>query len=266
MTLAVNIGNTRITLGLFDGSRLVYKTELTSDIRRCADEYTVLFSSTFALGGYDFSGIGSVIISSVVPPLSEEIAGAAGKLTGCRPVFLGAGVKTGLNIKIDHHTQLGADIVAYTVAAGCICSPPFVAVDISDATTFSAVNKSGELCGVIIAAGLRMSLDALSSGAAELPYVTLAPPKNLLGKNTTDSLNSGTIYGHACMTDGIIDRICEEFNSEKVNIIATGHYAGLCLPFCRHKIEYDPCLILKGLNEINRLNTIHHVQKRYNQP
>lgn len=264
MTLAVNIGNTRITFGLFDGERLVCSTTLTSDIRRCGDEYSVLIDSAFRLGGRDLTEVDGVIISSVVPPLSYVLASAAEKLTGCRSLFVGAGIKTGLDIKIDHHTQLGADIVADTVAACNVCAPPFVVIDMSDATTFTAVNESGELCGVIIAAGLRMSLDALSANTAELPYTSPSAPKIFLGKNTSDSMNSGAIYGHACMTDGIIDRICEEFNSERVNIIATGYYADMCLPCCKHNIEYDPSLTLKGLYKIHSINL--HAQKRYNQP
>jgi type III pantothenate kinase len=264
MTLTVNIGNTRITFGLFDGERLIYSTTLTSDIRRCGDEYAVLIDGAFRLGNCDLSATDGIIISSVVPPLSYVLASAAEKLTGCRSIFVGTGIKTGLDIKIDHHTQLGADIVANTVAACAACIPPLIVIDISDATTFTAVNKNGELCGVIIAAGLRMSLDALSANTAELPYTSPAPSKTFLGKNTSDSMNSGAIYGHACMTDGIIDRISEEFNSERVNIIATGYYADLCLPCCMHSIEYDPSLTLKGLYKIYSIN--QHTQKRYNQP
>ncbi|MHB1151709.1 MAG: type III pantothenate kinase [Eubacteriales bacterium] len=264
MTLAVNIGNTRITFGLFDSDELIFSTALTSDIRRCINEYAVLTDSAFRLGKSDLSMTDSVIISSVVPPLSKVIASAIEILTGYPPVFVEAGIKTGLDIKIDHHTQLGADIVANTAAAFNICQPPFTVIDISDATTFSAVNKNGELCGVVIAAGLCMSLNALTANTAELPFVYPIPPKSFFGKNTADSMISGAVYGHACIIDGIIDKICVEFNSKQVNIIATGFNADLCLPYCRHSIDYDSALTLRGLNKIQGINSRN--QKRYNQP
>lgn len=264
MTLAVNIGNSRIAFGLFEDDRYLFSTILTSDVRRCDNEYAVMADNAFRIGRQDLSKIENVIISSVVPPLSNVLDSALKILTGCRSVFVEAGIKTGLDIKIDHHTQLGADIVANTAAAFDLCRPPFVVIDISDATTFTAVNKGSELCGVIIAAGLYMSLDALTANSSELPSICPAVPKSVLGKNTVDSMNSGAIYGHACMIDGLLDKICVEFESERSDIIATGFNAALCLPYCRHNIHYEETLTLKGLNKIQKINA--KAQKRYIQP
>ncbi len=264
MVFTANIGNTRVTMGLFEDDRLLYSTVLTADTRRCMEEYTLLIEHAFRWSNADLSKIESIILSSVVPSLTGVIASAVRVLINCEPVIVGAGIKTGLDIKIDQHTQLGADIVANTVAAKEIIQPPFAVIDISDATTITAVNQKSELSGVIITAGLRMSLDSLSANAAELPYVSLSPPKFLFGKNTADSMISGAIFGHAGMIDSLSEKISIEFNSEKVNFIATGFHASVCLPYCKHHIEYDPALTLKGLNKINAIHS--RIQKRYIQP
>jgi type III pantothenate kinase len=269
MTLAVNIGNSRITFGLFDRDKLIYDTALTSDIRRCSNEYAVLIDSVFKSRGneIDISKTENIIISSVVPALTAVIAAAIQSLTGQKPLCVEAGIKTGLDIKIDYHTQLGADIVSNTSAAFDIYKPPFAVIDLGDATTFTAVNKNNELCGVIISAGLRMSLDALALNTSELPQIYPAEPKSVLGKNTVDSMNSGAVFGHACMIDGIIDKISMELNTGELNIIATGFWADICLPYCKHDMKSEPLLTFKGLYKIfNHNYRNYRAYKRYNQP
>ena len=144
--------------------------------------------------------------------------------------------------------------MANTVAASAVYKAPFIIIDLDTATTFTAVNSNGELCGVIILPGVRTALDALSASAAELPYISIDTPKALLGTNTVDSMNSGIVYGTASMLDGLIDRIVKEFGTEEINIIVTGVLANNLIPYCKHKMSYEPNLVLQGLYLIYKRN------------
>jgi len=221
---------------------------------RCADEYAVMLSNIFAMQKVSASDFSGAIIASVVPPITGIAASAVTMLTGCQPLFVGPGIRTGLDIKIDRHSELGADIVANTVGAISMWEPPFVILDMGTATTLTAVNAAGELCGVVICPGMRISLDALSAGAAELPYIPLTAPKNLIGKNTSESMRSGIIYGTVCMTEGLIKGMAGEMGAEELKIIATGGLAPAVTPYFSANVIGAPDLILDGLNILYRLN------------
>ena len=204
--------------------------------------------------GFNTENISGAIIASVVPPLTKTIGEAITSLFGVKPILVGPGINTGLNIKIDNHSQLGADFVANTVAASSLYMKPLVIIDMGTATTLTAVNVKGELSGVLILPGVRLSLDALSNSAAELPYISFEKPKDLFGTNTVDAMNSGIIYGSACTLDGLIDRICEKFETEDINVVATGGLAKLITPYMKHSVVYSPDLIFKGLHLIYNMN------------
>lgn len=259
MVFAADIGNSSITFAVFDkDSRLVFRSDLATAITRYEDEYVILIRSIFEMNGFSENVIDSAIISSVVPPLSNVVGNAISKLFGCKPLFVGPGIKTGLDIKIDNHTQLGADLVANTVAASSLYSKPFVVIDMGTATTLTVVNSNSELCGVIIIPGIQIALSALSENAAELPFISLEAPKSLLGKNTIDAMNCGIVYGSACMLDGLIERLCEDFKPEPINSIITGDFAGAVIPYCRHKFIYSPNLVLDGLFLLYKMNQRKH--------
>ena len=256
MVFVSDISNSSITLALFESDgKLVFRSDISSDTGKSEDEYFILLKSIFKLYETDPATIEGAIISSVVPPLTNAVRNAVESLVNCKPLVVGPGIKTGLDIKIDHHAQLGSDLVANTVAALALYKKPFTIIDLDDtATTFTAVNMAGELCGVIILPGVRISLDALSASAAELPYISLVSPKSLLGTNTVDSMNSGVIYGSASMLDGLIHRLSEEFSITEMNIIATGGLASYIIPYCSHEITYNPDLVLEGLFLIYKRN------------
>ena len=256
MVFVSNLSNSSITLAVFESDgKLVFRSDISSDRGKSEEEYFILLKSIFSLYDTEPSAIEGAIISSVVPPLSNVFSSTVERLAGCKPLFVGPGIKTGLDIKIDHHAQLGSDLVANTVAALALYKKPFTIINMDDtATTFTAVNKAGELCGVIILPGVRISLDALSASAAELPYISLVSPKSLLGTNTVDSMNSGLIYGTASMLDGLIHQLSEEFSVTEMNIIATGGLAEYIIPYCSHEIMYNPDLILEGLFRIYKRN------------
>lgn len=248
MLFAVDIGNSSIDFGVFDeGGDLLVKSKMSAVGTKCTDEYAVIISGILRLHGIGAEKITKGILSSVVPPLTRTVSSAIKRLFGFVPIEVGPGIKTGLNIRIDSQAQLGADLVANSVAAISRFSPPLVIIDIGTATTFTAINREGVLEGVIIAPGVRMSLDALSSDASELPDVSISLPKRLIAKNTNDSMNVGVIYGHAFMIDGFIDKLGRELGEGTSAVVATGGLADTVLPFCSHRMEYVPDLTLSGL-------------------
>jgi len=259
MVFAAGLNNSGIALAVFDtDGRLMFRSNISADGNRCEDEYLLQLKSIFSLYGVDPGKAEGAIISSVVPPLTNVFSSAAARLLGCRPMLVGPGIKTGLDIKIDHHSQLGSDLVANTVAASALYPKPFIIIDMGTATTFTMVNAKSELCGVIILPGVRIALDALSAKAAELPYISLDSPKALLGTNTVDAMNSGIIYGTASMLDGLIDRLTDEFNDTGLSVVVTGELANHIIPYCRHKMTYAPNLLLEGLYMLYRRNQKKH--------
>jgi len=258
MLFVCDIGNTNIFFGVFDRDTMVFDSKITTSSEKSADEYAILISGIFAMYHVELSSIDGAVISSVVRPLNTMMSRCIEKLMYVKPMLVGPGVKTGLNIKTDIPSQMGADIVANAVAATSLVKGPVVILDLGTATTFTAINENGELCGVVICPGVRSSLNALSAEAAELPRISLESPRSLLGKNTTDSMMSGIIYGSAGMIDGLLRRIAEEWNIMELAVIATGGLADTILPYCRGpvKIQNEPKLTLLGLKRIYHLN--HH--------
>ncbi len=264
MLLACSIENANVSIGVFDGDRLVLDARLATVRERTADEYAILLSGIFAMNQLTPAAVDAAILASVVRPLSMTISRAIEQLTGVRPLQVGPGLKTGLNIKTDIPSQLGADIVANAVAAITLAAGPLVFIDFGTATTLTAINEKGELCGVLICPGLRTGLDALSSRAAELPAVALETPRALLGRNTIESMTSGVVLGHAAMVDGLLDRIAADWGhgdpaDPPLTVIATGELAERVIPHCRsrHRIEAVSGLSLLGLKRIHQLNQRH---------
>jgi len=259
MLFCCDIGNTDISFGVFDGDAMVFDSKIAASYEKSVDEYAILISGVFAMYHVALSAIDGAIISSVVRPLTSTMSRAIEKLMQVKSLLVGPGVKTGLNIKTDIPSQMGADIVANAVAATSLAAGPLVFIDLGTATTLTAINDNGELCGVLITPGVRSSLDALSAQAADLPCISLDSPRTLLGKNTIVSMVSGTVYGYASMIDGLLDRIANEWNTEKLTVIATGGLAEKILPYCRsrHHIQCEPDLTLLGLKKIYQLNARH---------
>lgn len=254
MLIAVDIGNTSISVGVFDGDRLVFKSKLSAAIHRSADEYSVLLLGILKKNNIDISSIDASILLSVVPSLTHTVSQTLCDF-GVKPIVVGAGIKTGLNIRTDMPGVLGADIVAETVAASQICKAPLIVIDLGTATTLTVINEKNELCGCIIAPGVKISFDALAETCALLTDISLSKPKVLLGKNTADSINSGVVLGNAMMLDGFINKIRNEYGfGEAMNVIATGGLAQLIVPLCENEVRYEPNLTLDGLNYLYKIN------------
>lgn len=253
MLLTIDIGNTNITLGAYEGEKLQMLARMATDNRRTEDQYAVELRDILDINGVQAAAIDGAIISSVVPHVGAVMRQAAAKLCGVAPLVLGPGVKTGLNIKIDNPAQLGADLAAGAVAALAICPPPCIIVDLGTATTISVLDKEGAFLGGAIAAGIGITLDALSSRTAQLPAIHIEAPKKVIGSNTVDCMKSGLVLGAAAMVDGMIDRIDEELG-EEASVIATGGLAREVVAVCRRQIRLEENLLLEGLRLIYEKN------------
>lgn len=254
MIIAIDIGNTGIAFGFYKNDSICHHCKISSTPHKSKDEYVMILNTLCMQKKIDTADVEGCVISSVVPPLTEQIRQAVEEIFSCKPLIITHGVKTGLNIRIDIQTQLGSDIVASTVAAASVLPKPYAVIDLGTATTISTVNDSGELIGVIIIPGARLAVDALSASAAELPYISLVAPKSLLGKNTKDSMLSGCIYGTASMLDGIIERLKKELETDNLSVIACGGLAEKIVPFCHTDISINQYLTLDGLIQLYRLN------------
>ncbi len=253
MLLTVDIGNSNITLGAYDGNILTFTARLATSVSKTADQYAVEVRDILSLYHIDPDEIEDCIISSVVPAVGTALSGAVSKLFHIVPMMLGPGVKTGLNIKIDNPAQLGADLVAGAVGALDAYEMPCIIIDMGTATTLSVLNRSGTFLGGTIAAGIRLTLKALCENTSMLPAVPLEAPASVIGTNTVASMQAGLLYGTAAMLDGLIDRAEEELG-EKATVVATGGLSKDVISLCRHSILYHENLLLDGLRLIYEKN------------
>ncbi len=253
MLICFDIGNTNITMGGYVDNELVFTARLATDSRRTSDQYAIEIRSLLHIYRIERREITDAAICSVVPTVGNAIARAINQLFGLEPMILGPGVKTGLNIKIDNPAQLGADLAAGAVGALAKYPFPCVIIDLGTATTISVIGKNGEFLGGAIAAGVKLTLDALSSKTAQLPVVGLEAPNKVIGSNTVDCMKSGLIIGAASMIDGMITRIERELGCQ-TTVIATGGLSPTVVNFCDHKITVDDNLLLDGLRIIYNKN------------
>lgn len=254
MILAIDIGNTNIVIGCFEGNSIKFTERLSTNQKATELEYAILFKNVLEIYSVDFTKIEGGIISSVVPSITNVIKNAVNKLTKNEILIVGPGTKTGLSILTDNPAQVGADLVVGAVA--CINEYPLPAIifDMGTATTISVVDKNKSFLGTVIMPGIKVSLNSLVGGTSQLPKISLEPPKNVIGKNTVDSMKSGIIYSNTAMMDGMIDRIEAEMG-EKMTVVATGGLAATIVPLCSHKnIILDDELLLKGLAVIYNKN------------
>jgi type III pantothenate kinase len=217
-----------------------------TDISRTEDEYAAGLKQILGLDGIDAGLFNGAIISSVVPPLTDCMKSAVMRITGIEALVVGAGMKTGLNIKIDDPGQLGSDLVASAVAAAESYELPVIIFDMGTATTIGLVDKGSNFMGGAIFPGVAASMNALVSATAQLPKVPLEAPVKCISTNTIDCMKSGAIFGTASMMDGMIDRIEAELGAA-TRVVATGGLAGRIIPYCRHTVMHDADLLLRGL-------------------
>lgn len=254
MILALDIGNTNITIGVYDGNELKFVSRMATDRSRMEDQYAIELRDILDIYGVSISDIEGSIISSVVPPLTKAISRAIRRLTRSEPLNVGPGIKTGINIRINNPATLGADFVAGCVAVIEHHACPAIIFDLGTATTIAVLDKDGSMLGGCIMPGMGISLDALTSRTAQLPSISLEAPKKVIGTNTVDCMRSGLLYGTASMMDGMCDRIEEELG-EPCTIVATGGLARDVIGLCKRKIIFSDNLLLEGLRLLYERNT-----------
>ncbi|HKW97289.1 MAG TPA: type III pantothenate kinase [Bryobacteraceae bacterium] len=249
MLLALDVGNTNLTIGAFDGARLAAQWRLRTVHDQTADEWGILLRNLFALSGQDIAKIDGVIIASVVPSLDHSLAAMAPRYFGSEAMFVNPAIDTGLVIKIDNPSEVGADRVVNGVAAFQKYGGPCVVVDLGTAVNFDVVSAKGEYLGGVITAGIGISIAALSSKTARLPVVAFREPEKLIGANTVACLQSGFYYGSLGMIDGILERLVHELGPE-TKVVATGGQAGLIARRSKYVKQIDEHLTLEGLRLI----------------
>ena len=253
MVLAVDIGNSNVVIGCFEGDDIRLLERMSTNRNSTALEYAVLIKTVLELNGLEKVAFEGGIISSVVPAVTNMVKAAIEKLTGKPPLVVGPGLKTGLKIMIDNPAQLGSDRVADAVAAVSEYPCPLITIDMGTATTISVIDKNQNFIGGVIMPGLRISAESLSSRTSQLPQISLDPPKKAIGRNTIDCMRSGIVLGCAATIDGIVEKIEQELGYP-CTVISTGGHAGIVIPYCKRQIIVDEKLLLKGLMILYRKN------------
>ena len=253
MILAIDIGNTNIVVGCIDQEKTCFIERISTVRTKTELEYAVDIKTILDIYHIKGSEIEGGIISSVVPQITNIAKLAAEKILKKEVMVLGPGIKTGLNIMMDHPAQLGADLVANAVAGIALYPLPQIIVDMGTATTFSVVDEKHHYIGGMILPGVRISLDALTAQASQLSGISIEAPKRLIGKNTIECMKSGVLYSNAAAIDGIVERI-EEKLGQKTTVIATGGLAKKIVPHCKREVILDEDLLLKGLMIIYNKN------------
>src|SRR5947209_1742422 len=254
MLLAVDVGNTNVTLALFDGERLAADWRLTSRHEWTADEVAVELRQLFELRGFELGIVTGVVISSVVPTINPALVEASRRYLKCEPVMVGPGVKTSVRIRYDNPKDVGADRIANALAAYSKYGGPIVVIDFGTAVTYDAINAEGDYLGGAIAPGVEISLDALVSHTAMLRRVEPVAPDSVIGRNTVASIQSGLVWGFVAQVEGMVKRMVDELGGQ-ARVIATGGQASLVADLT-HVIEVtDPLLTLEGLRLIYAQNS-----------
>jgi type III pantothenate kinase len=253
MLLTVDVGNTQVALGMFNRHELVGHWRISTNPVATFDEARWQLVGILGADGFTQSDVRGVAISSVVPAMTAALRRVAPHLSSGPVVVVEPGVKTGMSIEIDNPREVGADRISNALAARERYGSPVVVVDFGTSTNFDVVGSDGAYIGGAIAPGLEISTNALISGTAALRMVEFSAPRSVIGRGTVEAIQSGSLYGHSGLVDGIVERIANEFD-EPVTRVATGGLASTIVPHCSSVDTVDPYLTLEGLRIIFELN------------
>lgn len=249
MLLVIDIGNTNITLGIYNEDQLIGTYRLTTKMERTSDEFGFMLVSFLSTSSIKPEDIHDIIISSVVPKINYSFTNAIKKYIHKEPIFIGPGIKTGIDIRIDTPSSLGADRLVDAAGAYYTYGGPCIVIDFGTATTYDVVTAKGEFIGGATAPGLGISANALSSQAAKLPEVEIQKPEKIIAKNTIKSMQAGTVYGYIGQTEYIIKKIKEEYGQD-LKVISTGGLGRVISNETDEIDIYDADLTFKGLKLI----------------
>ncbi|MBL4937100.1 type III pantothenate kinase [Clostridium sp. YIM B02515] len=253
MILVLDVGNTNIVLGVYEGKNLIADWRLATDHKRTADEYGVQVMQLFTQKKLELDKVEGVIVSSVVPNIMYTVEHMVRKYFNQTPLVVGPGIKTGINIKYDNPKEVGADRIVNAVAAHETYNRALIIIDFGTATTFCAVTKNGDYLGGTICPGIKISAEALFEKAAKLPRVELVKTPGVICKNTVTSMQAGILYGYTGSVDYIVEKMKKEmqdYGESEPLVIATGGLATLISKDSKHIDKVVPYLTLEGLRII----------------
>ncbi|WP_027725246.1 type III pantothenate kinase [Tuberibacillus calidus] len=252
MIFVCDVGNTNIVWGVFDGEALKYHWRVATNRERTEDEMAMLVKSLLTQADLDFTDFEGIIISSVVPSIMVTLERMCVKYFHLKPLIVGPGVKTGLNLKVDNAKEIGADRIVNAVAGIHFYQAPLIIVDFGTATTFCYIDEKGSYLGGAIAPGLTISTEALFEQASKLPRIEISRPEHVVGRNTVSAMQSGIVFGYVGLVEGIVKRMHKERGP--ATVIATGDLASLIAKETTAFDHVDPFLTLKGLYLIYKRN------------
>ena len=248
MLLVIDIGNSNIVMGTYEGKNLMKHWRISTDRQKTGDEYGMLINDLFRYQGVSIGDITDIIISSVVPPLIVPITKMCERYFKIHPLIVGPGIKTGIKLNYENPRAIGADRIVNVVGAYDLYGGPLIVIDIGTATTFDVVTENGDFFGGVIAPGITASAESLFSSTAKLPRIELVPPKNVIGRNTISCMQSGIIYGYVGQIDAIVTKIRAEMGDDwKAKVIATGGLARMIYKESKTIDKIDHFLTLSGL-------------------
>lgn len=253
MLLVLDVGNTNIGLGLFQGEGLLHHWRVATRREGTSDEYAILLRNLLEGVKAPLDAIDGVMMASVVPPLDGTLVEMVGSLLKVTPLTVGPGTKTGMPILYDNPREVGADRIVNAVATFAQYGGPAIVVDFGTATTFDAISARGEYLGGVIAPGIGISAEALFERAAKLPRIEIARPRSVIGKTTVESMQSGLFYGSLALVDGVVRRMQQEMGGTRV-VVGTGGLAHLILADSEAVERVDPLLTLTGLRLLYERN------------
>lgn len=253
MLLVIDIGNTNLTIGLFEGEKLGWHWRLATDHNRMPDEYGLQLLGLLQHAGYNIRALGGIALSSVVPPLTGRVIQACREYLKKEPLVVEAGIQTGIQIRYEDPRAVGADRICDAAAVMRLFGGPACVVDFGTATTFNAITKEGDYLGGAITAGINLAAEALYTRAAKLPRIDLQRPPSVIGRNTIHAMQSGLLFGYVCMVDGMVARFRAELGPE-MKVIATGGLAEIVARETTTIQHIAPWLTLDGLRILWELN------------
>ena len=254
MLLVVDVGNTNITLGIFDGEKQLGTFRMTTKLPRTSDEYGIFIRELLNTRGIRCDEVEGVIISSVVPNIMYSFENGIKKYLGIRPVIVGVGTKTGLKIQASNPAEVGADRIVDAVAAYELYGGPCIVIDFGTATTYDVISEDGCFVAGITSPGIRISANALWNDTARLPEIEIKKPASILAKETITSMQAGLVYGYIGQTEYIVRRVMEEMGLSDMLVVATGGLGKIIADETDSIKIYDPELTLKGLRLIYNKN------------
>ncbi|WP_096156045.1 MULTISPECIES: type III pantothenate kinase [Bacillus] len=253
MIFVLDVGNTNTVIGVYKGEELKHHWRIETSRNKTEDEYGMVIKALLGHVGLTFTDFEGIIISSVVPPIMFSLERMCHKYFNLKPLVVGPGIKTGLNIKYENPREVGADRIVNAVAAIHLYGSPLIIVDFGTATTYCYINENKQYMGGAIAPGITISTEALYSRAAKLPRIEIARPDGIVGKNTVSAMQAGILYGYVGQVEGIVARMKRESKVE-AKVIATGGLATLISKESNVIDHVDPFLTLKGLQLIYEKN------------